>query len=1250
MPSSSVLLRAQTIILATLLLVGCVRKQTDSKRPPRLAKDIRIALLAEHEALMTQDPVTGDVPKDKLYEIRANLSTAAKRSVVTKIWEPLGPNNVGGRTRAILLDSRDSTGNTIWVGSVSGGLWRCTDALANPQWQYVEDWPGSPSISSIVQDPMDPEVLYVSTGEGWFNADAYRGDGIYKSTDGGISWSQLEATANTRFRYTQKLLFNARGELLACTRDRGIMRSSDGGDTWDDSLNNRTNIGSNRAADVEIAANGDLYAGLGIFSTDGVYRSTDHGDTWEYLEIPELEDSYERVEIALSPADSNRVLVLLQGEEDRECRYIVESADAGLTWRQLEVPPAIGMDNFARNQAWYDLVASYHPTDTNTVFIGGVDLLRSQDGGSSWQQLSSWRQGQSLTYVHADQHAMVYHPMSKDAMLFGNDGGLWYSNNLTDQEPSFVDLSQGYISTQFYACSVHPDPMVDYYMAGAQDNGTIAIVRDTMGPGIDVLGGDGAFNHIDGEDGDIRIAAFQRGYYSYTTDGWLTRQFLSPISGSLFINPTSYDTPSKTMYASYSEGGYLYLEVLTGKVDSIFIPGLGNNNVSALKVDPNNSEVLYLGSESGVLLRITNPKSQDYDLDVVRSGSGYLRNIDIDRGNSDRMVISYSNFNVQSVWYTTDGGSTFESLQSNLPNVPVRWVTFAPNDPSIIIAATEVGVWEFDTDPASDQEWIFVGDDIGPVRVDMVTPRYTDGHVAVASYGRGLYVTDDYATAALGFVASRTVVEEVNPATEQCIAETIVDISIELNRQLDTSVTVMVSAVGGNAEQGVDFDLLTDSITLSPQMLDTTIAVRIYSDRVDRGDRTALIELSTQVLPLSIERHTITVESDDQNPVTSGAVESSSFPVDGSLLEAPFLGFYEDGRSQFYYSEELLASIGFDGPTVVTALSMIVVLKESTIPYNGLQISLANSTEGFSSNNFSEASFTTVYQSPYTTMEGLNRFEFSQPFEYSGGGLFVQFCYDNSAFTSYDRIAAFVAGATGEFTTVYREEDGVVGCDMSDGVVRNELLPALVLERQGALPLASTTTALSSQVYPGTEAVYYEADSIVGQASIGAGEMEECLTVQVVADGAGLTRCQMCSMDHTLRQVRIERELEQEVTYRVFFAADALELLDSSRAMVYHLERDSLLPSVVETVNGLTAVSFSTSLEGTFALSQTIDTKTMQLADRPDEYDYIRYYNISGQQIARGTQLENHPSGVYIAQYMIDDIPVFVEKVFHPGD
>ena len=176
---------------------------------------------------------------------------------------------------SVLIDAEDDSGNTVYAGSVSGGLYKTTKFLSdNPDWQQVFGMDANLAINSILQDPTNSQIIYIGTGEGWFSGDSSFGEGIYKSTDGGKTWQQLESTINSTFRFVNDLIIDFNGNLYASTRIKGIQKSSDGGLSWTEVLSiNVGNSNSNRGADLEIGPDGDLYATTGLFSLGTAHKA-----------------------------------------------------------------------------------------------------------------------------------------------------------------------------------------------------------------------------------------------------------------------------------------------------------------------------------------------------------------------------------------------------------------------------------------------------------------------------------------------------------------------------------------------------------------------------------------------------------------------------------------------------------------------------------------------------------------------------------------------------------------------------------------------------------------------------------------------------------------------------------------------------------------------------------------------------------------------------------------------------------------
>lgn len=282
-----------------------------------------------------------------------------------------------------MIDPNDNTGKTIWSASVSGGLWKTTDITrASPDWVSVNDFFDNLAITAITYDPSNTNIMYFGTGEGFFNTDAVEGNGIWKSTNGGVSWSVLPATVTTNtsncagtgncdFLFVNDLKVTDTGTIIAATRSRysnrgGVMRSTDGGDSWTNILEGASGTNSctsatfrDRASDVEIAADGDIFVAFGIFEGQGIWRSQDDGASWtQVYATPTPDCDEQRIEIAVAPGDADYLYALVQ-ENDNSINKIMRSVDGGDTWNDVGDPTPLWFDqecvdgsfDFTRGQA-----------------------------------------------------------------------------------------------------------------------------------------------------------------------------------------------------------------------------------------------------------------------------------------------------------------------------------------------------------------------------------------------------------------------------------------------------------------------------------------------------------------------------------------------------------------------------------------------------------------------------------------------------------------------------------------------------------------------------------------------------------------------------------------------------------------------------------------------------------------------------------------------------------------------------------
>jgi len=829
-----------------------------SKVKKRLSKLERVEKAFELEFKKTVDPNLGYVPRERLIQAQLyadRISQVNSRAAIAGItWQERGPNNVGGRTRAIIYDANDATGKTVFAASVSGGLWKTTDiTAATPVWTPINDLQEL-AVNSLVQSPINTNIMYFGSGEGWSNIDAVRGTGIYKSTDGGTTWAQLASTNNSNFYYNQKLIIkNVSGTeyLFAATR-AGLRRSTDGGATWTKVLGSGATATTDRIADIELAANGDLYATTGIFTTDGIYKSTNNGTNWTKLAGGLPTSGYQRIEIACAPSNSSRVYALFQSSTDNTCNGIYRTSDGGTTWTSLTVPTVTGGRNLASSQAWYDLIAAVDPNNADRVIVGGLDLSASTDAGATWTHIASWT-GTGAPYVHADHHAIVFKTGSSTEALFGNDGGVYRSINASNANPTFTDRNNSYNVTQFYACAINPTPGSNDYLAGAQDNGSHKYSVSGMNSTTRVTGGDGGFTHIDEDQPNIQITSYVYDDYFISTNSmasYVNVEIDAAADLGQFINPTDYDSRSNTLYAADNANKYHFVTNV-GTTNTIGSRTVNFNGkfVSAVTVSPNTNDRVFFALENGEIVRVDNALNATPTVTNISTGlpaSAYFTSIAVQKGDDNHILISSSSYGVNSVWETTNGGTTWTSVEGNLPDMPIRWIIFAPDNNYQAIVATEIGAWSTDNLNGTSTVWGETNSGFARVRTDMLKVRSCENTIIAGTHGRGLYSTSFYEKPIIYFTSTATSTTESPSTTSGCKKYTDINIPITINKTASATAIVNVSVdPSSTAVNGNDFEIISSMpINILTGGSTQNVTVRVYDDGVAESSETIVLDFT----------------------------------------------------------------------------------------------------------------------------------------------------------------------------------------------------------------------------------------------------------------------------------------------------------------------------------------------------------------------------------------------------------------------
>ncbi len=745
-------------------------------------------MAALQEFFMTADPALDRVPAERLVTAKKEMDrlSRSKSSGYQLQWEGIS-SNMGGRTRAIMWDP--NVENKAWAGGVTGGLWYNDDVTSMfSQWEPVNDFWSSLSISSIVYDPVNPMTFYVGTGEVQtalitYRESSGRGVGIWKSTDGGASWELLPSTAD--FAYVTRMAVrneNGTGVIYAGVSSGyyhgenqqslpsdGLYRSEDGGQTWEQVLPNITGLDVPYAvSDIVVTPSGRIFVGtmqnideLGgariLYSDNGTPGSwIVYEDVYANIIAQPQYKKPGRVMLAASQSDSDIVYATIgagttnaNGHPVYYGRYVIKTNDGGLSWTTLNKPSSSG--DWA-NLAWHALTITVDPNNPNTVYTGGLDVWRTTNSGSSWEHLTDWAlmyYGGGDDYVHADQHCMVYKPGSSSMALLGSDGGIFFTANADGNPPVFQQKSPNYNTLQFYTCAINPTAGTDQFIGGLQDNGTLLYTGTPLSINDMIDGGDGAFCFWDQDQPNLYITSYYYNRYTIFQNGsWANN--IDNQSG-VFVNPADYQNNNNLLIANAVDFiGTHSNEIL--RVPSI--PQNGNGtfvNVgtnaggyfSHVRISPFStpaSTTAFLGTVGGRLFKVTDIQAIPHTTEIG-SPSFPTSNISCVAvgGSEDTLLVTFSNYGVSSIWQTYDGGLQWREVEGNLPDMPVRWAIYHPQSSHQALIATELGVWS--TSNLRDQQvnWEPQTTGMANVRVDMLTLRQSDNTVLAASHGRGLF-------------------------------------------------------------------------------------------------------------------------------------------------------------------------------------------------------------------------------------------------------------------------------------------------------------------------------------------------------------------------------------------------------------------------------------------------------------------------------------------------------------------------------
>ena len=582
--------------------------------------------------------------------------------------------------------------------------------------------------------------------------------------------------------------------------DYGIWKSTDAGSSWDKVplLINGTSD-SHQPMDLEIAPDSNK---LWVSTVDDVYGNgggaihVANSDITAFT-LKHTILSGDRTELEITK--NGNIFVLGDVKSSSDPTVILKSTDEFATHKQLALPidadTGIPANDFTRNQGSYDLTIDSDPNDPNVIYVGGIDLFRSNSGGegatgeAAWSQISHWTRNYGFQYTHADQHNMAFGNYDSSKKVFGNDGGIYFgkTQGLSDE---IAHRNNNFVTSQIYTIGVAPSEMfvnlnnsisakdladyrnktltftgqTDVFLSGMQDNGTQIQTdnEDLITRSIDVSGGDGAAsmfsqdvnkpyfvtNYVYNRYVDVfdfkSMQLFQINFESSSRGDFINVQALDSKFGIIYSNYTS--AVQAEVVAYYDWDDFDINDVSSNAPKRKISNSSINSNISALTVSPHTSDssTLMIGLENGRVIKVENANTDSPTYTNI-TGPEFLGSVsDIEFGtNNNEIYVTFHNYAVTNIFFSNDGGTTWlnkEGDQANggLPDLPVRTILPNPIVLNEVIVGTDLGVWYTKNFNDDSPNWFPAFNGMSNVRVTDLDMR-DDYKVFAGTYGRGVF-------------------------------------------------------------------------------------------------------------------------------------------------------------------------------------------------------------------------------------------------------------------------------------------------------------------------------------------------------------------------------------------------------------------------------------------------------------------------------------------------------------------------------
>ena len=695
---------------------------------------------------------------DKVKEMKMNQVSKQLNNVP---WEFAGPINIGGRVVDIEFNPLDPT--IVYAASATGGVFKSTDTGLT--WFPIFDEQNVLPIGDIAVDPVHPDTIYVGTGEANGGHNNFAGGGVFKSTDAGNTWRFLgleETVSIGRIiidpSNTNNIYLAAVGSYFSPNPERGIYKSTNGGASWFQSLFVSDSTGG---IDIVMDPTNPSFLIAAMWErvrrpntshlygpSSGIYKTSDGGLNWDFLGpstgLPNS-NSQSVGRIGLAMSKSNPEIIYALYNDGAVYSGLYRTTNYGSSWVSADPDFEIGNSDGVSNFSWYFGQVRIKPDNPQVVYVLDVGFMRSTNAGSSWPIIYGYS---GPSQLHVDHHSLAFHPTNPNYILNGNDGGI---NISTDGGVTWSNAVQ-LPNTQFYEIGLDFNNPQKLY-GGTQDNNCIRTNSGNIDDWDRILGGDGFYISVDFTNPDIIYAESQNGNLAKSTNGG--NSFFSALNGINGNEPTNWSTPvimdphnPRVLYYGTDRvyrtiNGASSWSVISGDLTNA-VPGTRLGTVTTIAVAPTDSNVIYAGTDDSHIWVTTNYGINWTDISQnPELPDRWVTRVVVDPHDANIIYATFSGLKWRDpqphVFKSTDMGTNWANISSNLPDAPVNAFAVDNNNSDWLYLGSDVGAFVSFNGGSS---WEVLGTGLPVVSVYDMKIHPTNNFLAIGTHGRSMYRLD----------------------------------------------------------------------------------------------------------------------------------------------------------------------------------------------------------------------------------------------------------------------------------------------------------------------------------------------------------------------------------------------------------------------------------------------------------------------------------------------------------------------------